>query len=79
MGRGNVKLLWHCILIPSSRLLSLHPSSFHPLTRSFGILLWEVASQGSFPYVELGDAEVVGAVCQQQHSLLQPLDCPDNV
>ena len=86
MGRGNVKLLWHCILIPSSWLLSLHPSSSPSipppspfLTRSFGILLWEVASQGSFPYMELSDAEVVGAVCQQQHSLLQPLDCPDNV
>ena len=29
--------------------------------------------------MELNDAEVVGAVCQQQHSLLQPMGCPDNV
>jgi len=46
---------------------------------SFGILLWEVMSQGSFPYTELSDAEVVATVCQHQQRLLQPVDCPDTV
>ena len=48
-------------------------------SRSFGILLWEVMSQGSFPYTELSDAEVVATVCQHQQRLLQPVDCPDTV
>ncbi len=47
--------------------------------RSFGVLLWEIMSRGSFPYPELSDGEVVTAVCSQEYTLMQPLDCPPTV
>ena len=47
--------------------------------RSFGVLLWEVMGRGEFPYQELGDSDVVDAVCHTRLTLLQPAECPDTV
>lgn len=41
--------------------------------------MWEVVSRGSFPYPDLGDAEVIGVVCHHHQHLLQPVECPDNM
>ena len=43
------------------------------------MLLWEVMGRGVFPYQELGDGDVIEAVCHTRLTLLQPPDCPDPV
>ena len=49
------------------------------MLRSFGVLLWEVMGRGGFPYQDLGDGDVVNAVCHTRQPLVQPAECPDTV
>eukprot|EP00301_Raphidiophrys_heterophryoidea_P006518 c12625_g1_i4.p1 GENE.c12625_g1_i4~~c12625_g1_i4.p1 ORF type:complete len:775 (+),score=144.09 c12625_g1_i4:436-2760(+) len=47
---------------------------------SFGVLLWEIFSNGELPFSEITlDEEVSAAVCDVQLRLEQPPDCPDTV
>ena len=49
------------------------------LSRSFGVLLWEVLTRGSFPFVSLGDQEVISGVCYTRKQLDQPKECSSAV
>lgn len=43
---------------------------------SFGIVLWEIASFGKLPYMELENIDVVDAVCENDFRLPAPPACP---
>jgi ubiquitin len=47
---------------------------------SWGVVMWEVFSDGAFPYMDIGsDEEVAVRVRDGGLRLTQPLTCPDNV
>ncbi len=49
------------------------------VTRSLGVLLWEVMSEGSFPYPELSDSNVITGVCYEGRRLPRPQYCPEQM
>ena len=59
--------------------VTLYDGLYTPVYRSFGVLLWEVMGRGGFPYQDLSDGEVVGAVCHSRLPLVKPAECPDTV
>ncbi|XP_064393374.1 insulin-like growth factor 1 receptor [Halichondria panicea] len=46
---------------------------------SLGVLLWEVMSEGSFPYPELSDSNVITGVCYEGRRLPRPQYCPEQI
>jgi hypothetical protein len=46
--------------------------------RSFGIVLWEIFSEGATPYCDKSNAEAIDAI-QKGYRLPSPKDCPSEI